>query len=180
MPKRILLTVSGVSVGCGDALTEDCECAVVEVDEELVEQIADRVELAKRCFGEDAECQGLQFTGAYDATYYDGAILTWLNEPEQSELMDEFENTGCCVLPDDLDLAAIGAEEQRVECNLLEIDVSRNLWDAAKNEWASDPEWRIYVQWSAMPKHCDFRVYTYSVPAFYFREVLEEQPTATV
>lgn len=120
----------------------DCDYAAVELTPFLVEQIRQRVALARQAGQQDTDLYELYFWGG-TAEFYERAILDAYPESLETDL----ERDGHARLPGEEILSS--REPQRTECDQMVVRCSL---------YRPDPEFEI--AWTASPKHSDVYVTT--------------------
>ena len=140
----------------------DCDCAVVDLAPELVDQIQRRVELARQLGQEHNDLYEVYFWDGM-ADFYEGQLIEACEEAlaaaadgkggEQvvQDWLTGLEENGHAPLPPGVDLAA--HKPQRTECDQMILRCGR---------WARGPEFEI--AWTTSPKHTDVYVTTRDLP----------------
>lgn len=135
----------------------DCECAVLDVTPELVQQIKARVKIAQQAAKADSDLWELYFWGAaptfhgYDLIEACVEATVESGNPGQADWEQRFEVQGFLPIPEAVDVERF--EPKRTECDQQIIRHERT----GKNRG-------FEAAWTMIPKHTDTYITTKAVP----------------
>lgn len=135
----------------------DCECALLDVTPELLQQIKARVKIARQAAKADGDLWELYFWGGtptfhdYDLIEACAAATAESGDPGQADWEQQFENQGFLPIPEAVDVER--SEPQRTECDQQIIRCER-----------SGKPRGFEVAWTMIPKHTDIYISTKAIP----------------
>ena len=135
----------------------DCECAVLDVTPELLQQIKARVKIARQAAKADGDLWELYFWGG-TPTFHDYDLIEACAEAAaesgdsgQDGWEQQFEDQGFLPIPEAVDVEQF--EAKRTECDQQIIRHERT----GKNRG-------FEVAWTMIPKHTDIYITTKAIP----------------
>ena len=135
----------------------DCECAVLDVTPELLQQIKARVKIARQAAKADSDLWELYFWGGtptfhgYDLIEACAEAAAESGDPGQADWDQRFEDQGFLPIPEAVDVERF--EPQRTECDQQVIRRERT----GKSRG-------FEVAWTMIPKHTDIYITTKAIP----------------
>lgn len=134
----------------------DCECAVLDVTPELLQQIKARVKIARQAAKADGDLWELYFWGAAPTFHGYDLIETCAEaaasgDSGQSDWEQQFESQGFLPIPETVDVERF--EPKRTECDQEIIRCERTGKTGS-----------FEVAWTMIPKHTDIYVTTKAIP----------------
>ena len=127
----------------------DCDCAVVDLTPDLLEQVCCRVEMARQMLAQDSNLYELYFWGG-TADFFSYRLVEACEAAAPAEWSVNRERTGHGELPGSVDLSA--HEIRRTECDQM---IVRCPFTPGRSEFE--------IAWVAIPKHTDIYVTTEAI-----------------
>lgn len=171
---KLLLRTIGQTTGWGDDITDDCECAVVDLTPELLERIRRRAAIVRDARHADMAVNEIEFGGAFDVDAYDYEFLSAAIDADNWEGNEDynaaFYDNGMTEFPPAFDLAKYAEHEQR-------IDIERMIVETPAIHLCEDLD-EYDVHWEFYAKHGDVNLHTVRVNIGELTKMLAAAPVA--